>query len=303
MTLPLFLRERGFDVVAMRLLTACAVAVAAALILASTGFAQSIPEFQLGFRALAEQVPQVVGSPVEDEHWGERGDSLQGTTRGLMVWRKADNWTVFTDGSRTWVNGPVGVQQRRNDERFSWEAAEQGTRLVAEGSPLRSALASPQYEGSKSGQVGLPARLTIPAIGVDAEFEFVGLTPAGAMEAPKDPDKVAWYLAGPRPGAPGNAAVAGHVDWGGKVRPFWRLSELKPGDTIEVLAGDGTYRFAVQWSRWYDANESLLGDVFGSSSVPEITLITCGGEFDRQTRQYLSRMVVRAVLDSDGTIP
>ncbi len=39
-----------------------------------------------------------------------------------------------------------------------------------------------------------------------------------------------------------------------------------------------------------------MEEVFGGSEVPDITLITCGGAFDRQTRQYLSRLVVRAAL-------
>jgi uncharacterized protein YkwD len=87
--------------------------------------AQASPQFRLGFKALADQVPQVVGSPQEEEHWGEGGDSLQQTSTGLMVWRKADNWTAFTNGSRTWVNGPYGVMERGNEERFEWEAPNQ----------------------------------------------------------------------------------------------------------------------------------------------------------------------------------
>ena len=83
---------------------------------ASTGFV-----FKLGFQALAAQIPRVVGQPIENEHYGANGDSLQQTTRGLMVWRKADNWTAFTDGSTTWISGPNGVQERGNDQRFPWE--------------------------------------------------------------------------------------------------------------------------------------------------------------------------------------
>ncbi len=83
---------------------------------ASTGFS-----FKLGFKALAAQIPSVAGQPTEEEHYGPNGDSLQQTTRGLMVWRKADNWTAFTNGARTWVNGPFGVKERSNDERFPWE--------------------------------------------------------------------------------------------------------------------------------------------------------------------------------------
>ena len=81
-------------------------------------------EFKLGFKALADQIPEIVGQCVENERWNtSNGDSLQQTTRGLMVWRKSDNFTAFTDGYRSWVNGPYGLQQRLNTEQFVWESA------------------------------------------------------------------------------------------------------------------------------------------------------------------------------------
>jgi len=104
----------------------CCLVLAAVLIgimaLAGVAVAQPAPEFRLGFKALADQVPRVVGTPLENEHWGANGDSLQQTSNGLMAWRKVDNWTAFTNGSSTWINGPTGVQSRTNDERFDWEA-------------------------------------------------------------------------------------------------------------------------------------------------------------------------------------
>ena len=142
-----------------------------------------------------------------------------------------------------------------------------------------------------------PRRLTIPSIGVDAGFEYVGLTADGAMGVPKDPSKAAWYSLGPRPGEPGNAVVAGHVDWGGKTVVFWRLRDLRAGDEVSVTAVDGKkYSFVVTSHRWYDAAAPAVDEVFGQTTDPELTLITCVGDFDRKTRQYLSRLVVRAVL-------
>lgn len=86
---------------------------------APTGFS-----FKLGFAALASQIPWIVGQPLEEEHHAANGDSLQATTTGLMVWRKSDNWTAFTNGARTWVNGGShGIRERGNDERFPWESA------------------------------------------------------------------------------------------------------------------------------------------------------------------------------------
>ncbi len=84
--------------------------------------------FVLGFKALHNLIPDIVGSCLVDEHHNPvNGDGLQETTGvngrvGLLVWRKADNWTAYTDGYHTWVNGPYGLQKRLNTERFPWEA-------------------------------------------------------------------------------------------------------------------------------------------------------------------------------------
>lgn len=79
-------------------------------------------QFTQGFKTLKELIPTIAGDCLENVHYNPlNGDGLQMTTKGLMVWRKADNFTAFTDGQRTWVNGPLGLQMRLNAERFSWE--------------------------------------------------------------------------------------------------------------------------------------------------------------------------------------
>lgn len=79
-------------------------------------------QFTLGFKTLHGLVPAVVGDCLENEHHDPlTGDALQMTTKGLLVWRKADNFTAFTDGYHTWINGPEGLQERLNSERFTWE--------------------------------------------------------------------------------------------------------------------------------------------------------------------------------------
>lgn len=78
-------------------------------------------QFVLGFATLHGMIAAATGDCTQDQHFALNGDALQETTRGLMVWRKADNWTAFTDGYHTWINGPKGLQQRLNTERFPWE--------------------------------------------------------------------------------------------------------------------------------------------------------------------------------------
>lgn len=84
--------------------------------------------FQLGFKALRDLIASgsadLVGSCLENEwHNAVNGDALQQTGGGLLVWRKADNWTAFTDGATTWLNGPFGLAVRPNEgPLFAWEA-------------------------------------------------------------------------------------------------------------------------------------------------------------------------------------
>jgi glucose/arabinose dehydrogenase len=111
---------------------------------ATTG-AQAPCEFVLGFAAIRAAVgAERVGECLENERANPaNGDALQRTSGGLLVWRKADNWTAFTDGHRTWVNGPRGLQQRLNSERFDWEGGRTVTLSVPP--PLRAGrLAEPR---------------------------------------------------------------------------------------------------------------------------------------------------------------
>jgi sortase (surface protein transpeptidase) len=54
----------------------------------------------------------------------------------------------------------------------------------------------------------------------------------------------------------------------------------------------------VVWKQLYDARSAPVEEITGSTDEPVITLITCGGEFDRTLRSYTGRWVVRAALSS-----
>ncbi|HEU0169481.1 MAG TPA: hypothetical protein VFS62_17035 [Chloroflexota bacterium] len=80
-------------------------------------------QFVLGFQVLHDMDAADVGSCLDNQSLAAAsGDQQQHTTGGLLVWRKADNWTAFTNGYWTWINGPAGLVQRLNTQRFSWEA-------------------------------------------------------------------------------------------------------------------------------------------------------------------------------------
>ena len=92
-------------------------------LLMPTSVAATECQFVLGFKTIRDLIGhEIVGECLQNQHHGANGDGLQQTTGGLLVWRKADNWTAFTDGYRTWINGPNGLVQRLNTEFLLWEA-------------------------------------------------------------------------------------------------------------------------------------------------------------------------------------
>ena len=93
--------------------------------------------FQFGFATLAGLIPSQVGVCLDTERNDPvGGDDLQRTTKGLLVWRKADNVSAFTNGAWTWLLGPGGLEQRPNDRRFAWEPNPQKLAIVAPTGPL-----------------------------------------------------------------------------------------------------------------------------------------------------------------------
>jgi sortase (surface protein transpeptidase) len=157
------------------------------------------------------------------------------------------------------------------------------------------ALATPS--AAQAQEVGSePVHIDIPNVGIHAAVVPVGDDLTGAMGVPTDPDTVGWYAPGVGTGTPGNALLDGHVDWGGRLRAFGWLKLVQPGDTIQISNADGqVFWYSVQWIQLFDAANAPVDDIFAETPDSELTLITCGGEFDHAIHMYLSRWVVRAV--------
>ncbi|HWM06239.1 MAG TPA: class F sortase [Actinophytocola sp.] len=141
---------------------------------------------------------------------------------------------------------------------------------------------------------GMPVRVTIPAIGVDAPLVPVGLKQDGSMQTPKF-GHAAWYKPGPRPGEPGPAVLVAHVD--SKVDGpdvFQRLRDLAPGDKVTVYYPATTKTFAVTGAEQAPKNALPVDRIWGSTTDPVLRLITCGGEFDHDAGSYLDNVIVYA---------
>ena len=143
--------------------------------------------------------------------------------------------------------------------------------------------------------VAAPARVTIPAIGVDSTLSELGVDAAGALVPPADFAQAGWFAAGPAPGEVGPAVLAGHVDDHRGPAVFFRLEELTPGDRVEVIDRDGqALSFTVTRVAEYPKSDFATAEVYGPTTGPELRLITCGGAFDRSRRSYTDNVVVFA---------
>jgi sortase (surface protein transpeptidase) len=150
-----------------------------------------------------------------------------------------------------------------------------------------------------------PVELRIDSVGVDAPIELGAVTD-GAMQDPSGPWVVSWYDALGTLGQGGNVVLAGHVDYynagqDGTPGPavFWNVRDLPAGELIRVVGEDGqSYAYAVQWTQAYAAAELtpdvIQHEIVGDTGQETLTLITCGGDFDPATGEYLQRWVVRA---------
>jgi sortase A len=142
--------------------------------------------------------------------------------------------------------------------------------------------------------IGLPIRLMIPVIGVDASIEHVGLTTNGEMATPQDPYSTAWYKSGPSPGENGSAVIDGHYGLvNGKPAAFDNLYKLHTGDKLYVEDEQGAIlAFVVRNLHTYSRGDDSKGVFTSSDGKAHLNLITCAGTWDNASRNYSNRIVV-----------
>jgi LPXTG-site transpeptidase (sortase) family protein len=154
--------------------------------------------------------------------------------------------------------------------------------------PVSSAPVDPVVPGDP------PTRVRIPAIGVDSPLELLHLDAHGALSTPTFPH-AGWYADGPAPGDIGPAVIAGHVDSTSGPAVFYRLGDLRSGDTVEVQRSGRWLAFRVVDVRRYPKDAFPTAEVYGPTPDPQLRLITCSGDFDPKRHSYVDNTVVYAV--------
>jgi hypothetical protein len=180
-------------------------------------------------------------------------------------------------------------------------------------------LTQPTAEAENLQSLSDGARFVIPRFDVNAPLTYRAVGTDGIMPNPDGPDDVAYYDfsawpgKGGRPGH-GNPVFAGHVDSGhvpcdnGTEPPpctavLWDLNNLSLGDEIHVIVDGTLYRYAVTSNEPVHAVTGPWDQIVSSTAEPTLTIITCGGDFNRETGEYDQRQVVRAEFIGEEPAP
>jgi LPXTG-site transpeptidase (sortase) family protein len=140
--------------------------------------------------------------------------------------------------------------------------------------------------------IGVPIRLIIPTINVDAEIVSLGVSNKGEMEVPDNTADVGWFRLGSIPGEIGSAVIAGHFDGKfGEPAVFTNLNKLKTGDKLYVKNESGiSTTFTVSNIRTYDPG--FADEVYSANDTAHLNLITCDGTWNNNKKSYTKRLVV-----------
>ncbi|MEU6479340.1 class F sortase [Streptomyces sp. NPDC047017] len=226
---------------------------------------------------------------------------------------------AFSQPPQTEQPGTAPATTRPRRHHLLWSAAAVGVGVVlihqslsnpveGLGKPVqvRTSVA-PRPTGSAGGDddKGLarstPTRLSIPDIGVDAPFTKLSLGSSGQLEAPPldNTNLVGWFQDGASPGERGASVVVGHVDTLSGPAVFAQLDSLETGNDVDVTRADGVVaHFKVDSVQTFSKAAFPDDEVYADTATPELRLITCGGPFNRTTKDYEDNVVVFAHLDS-----
>jgi sortase (surface protein transpeptidase) len=148
----------------------------------------------------------------------------------------------------------------------------------------------------------VPTHVDVPAVNLHADVITVGINPDGTVGTPalSDAKVAAWYDRSPTPGQPGSSIIDAHVDsamMSDYRGAFFYLGLAKPGMEVDVTRSDHSVAvFTID-----EVQDALKADfptakVYAATTYPGLRLITCGGDYDQKTHEYLGNTIVYAHL-------
>jgi LPXTG-site transpeptidase (sortase) family protein len=163
-----------------------------------------------------------------------------------------------------------------------------GLVLVAFGKSMQNTTAATPAAGV------VPKSIDIPSIDVEAPLMKLGLSDDGEVELPpyEKPKVAGWYSGSAVPGEKGASVIIGHVDTKTAPAVFYKLRQLRKGQSVKVERSDGK---VVEYK--VDTIEQVSKDHFPAKRVyveDGLKLVTCGGKFDYAKGEYIDNIIVYA---------
>lgn len=177
------------------------------------------------------------------------------------------------------------------DDSFGWKFPVNTFPITGlDGQPI----AYSTLRNNSGSHLGLPVRLQIPVIGVDAAIEDALITPDGRMDVPAGSKNVAWFAPGPHPGDVGSAVIGGHYGIErGTPFVFYKLNQVKVGATIKIINDrNETKSFVVTRTQSFGRNDDATTVFTSGDGKAHLNLITCEGVWNKVNGNYPQRLVL-----------
>lgn len=144
----------------------------------------------------------------------------------------------------------------------------------------------------------MPRLIRIPTLNISARIVRLGVKADGMLAAPKNIYDAGWYDGSSKPGENGAVLLDGHVHGPSKPGVFYKLTNIKKGDIVEIERGDGKvieYEAVSTENVDQDKVDMAKALVSVSPGRPGLNIITCSGRYDIRTNKYEQRLIVYLV--------
>ncbi len=143
-----------------------------------------------------------------------------------------------------------------------------------------------------------PRYIRISSLNVFARVAETGVTSENAVDAPHNIYDSSWYNASALPGSSaGTSLILGHVSGWTAPGVFKNLKNIEKGAVIKIEKGNGEeLEYRVASVEEIDVDKVDMNEVLRPSGnlKRDLKIMTCGGEFDSETREFQTRIIVSA---------
>jgi hypothetical protein len=143
-----------------------------------------------------------------------------------------------------------------------------------------------------------PRFLRIPSLGIFSRIKNLGVTPEGAVDAPRNIYDTGWYNGSVRPGSKaGSSLILGHVSGWTSPGVFKKINQLPVGGEFEIEKGTGeVVRYSVTRSEKIPVDQVDMGKILSTevAGQHDLKLMTCSGRYNSGTETYEDRFIVYA---------